>query len=129
MTTEQMQNLKNQLDALAATIQQKANDIESKRQDEIAIDDEMQTIKMSEMSGVMSARFEINQKLMFTNDDQRKAALQTALDANQDYQSLKSARSVKIVERVLLESEVEFQRKTYRSLELQMLFHANAPTA
>ncbi|HEX8289569.1 MAG TPA: hypothetical protein VF556_16415 [Pyrinomonadaceae bacterium] len=128
MTTEQMQTYKTELDNLAASIQAKANLIESKRQDEIAIDDEMQTLKMSEMMNVMTARFEVNNKLMYTNDDQRKAALQAALDANEDYQNLKSARSVKIVERVLLESEVEFQRKSFRALELQMLYHANNPT-
>jgi glycerol-3-phosphate cytidylyltransferase-like family protein len=123
-----MQTYKTELDNLAASIQAKANLIESKRQDEIAIDDEMQTLKMSEMMNVMTARFEVNNKLMYTNDDQRKAALQAALDANEDYQNLKSARSVKIVERVLLESEVEFQRKSFRALELQMLYHANNPT-
>lgn len=129
MTTEQMQAMKDQLDALATLIQQNSNDIESKRQDEISIEDEMQTIRYAEMQNVMTARFEINQKLQYTNDDQRKAALKIALDGNADYQSLKSARSVKIVERVLLESELQFNRDRFRALELQTLFHANAPAA
>lgn len=129
MTGDQMQMYKAQLDDLAAAIQSKVNLIESKRQDEIAIDDEMESLKIAAMMDVMTARFEINNKLMYTNDDQRKAATAQALDANEDYQMLKSARSVKIVERVLLESEVEFQRKSFRALELQMLFHANNPAA
>jgi hypothetical protein len=129
MTPEQMQDLKSQLDALAAVIKQKSNEIESKRQDEIALDDAMQTIKMSAMNQIFTMRDSLTSKLLYTNDDQRKAALSAMLDANANYQNLKSSRSVKIVERVLLESELEFQRKSYRALELQTLFHANNPTA
>lgn len=129
MTGSEINAMRIQLGDLALSIQHKANQIESKRQDEIAISDEMETIKMAAMLDVMTARFEINNKLMYTNDDQRKAAVHAALEASADYQMLKSNRSVKIVERVLLESQIEFERKTFRALELKMLFHANNPAA
>lgn len=128
MTAEQMQNLKNQLDQLAQTIQQKANEIESKRQDEIAFDDEMQLIKVTALAHISTEKNQF-ERLRYTNDDQRKAALSIFLNSSQDYQTLKSARAQKIVERVLLESELEFQRKSFRALELQTLYHANAPQA
>jgi urate oxidase len=119
-----IENLKTHLDLLAESIRQKVNHIESKRQDEIAIDDEIQLIKVTGLAHVSTDRDE-HGKLRHTNDDQRRSALLIALNANQDYQNLKSARAVKIVERVLLESEVEFQRKSFRALELQMLHYAN----
>ena len=128
MTEQEMLNLRNQLVATAGAIQTNLNAIESKNQDAIEAEDEMQTVKQSLMLDVMNQRFEINNKLMYTNDDQRKAALQIALDAHEDYQNLKSSRAVKIVEKVLLESEVEYKRKEFRANELLMLYYANNPT-
>jgi hypothetical protein len=124
MTPEQMQNLKNQLDTLALAIRQKANEIESRRQDEIALDDEIQLVKVTALAAIGTEKNEFG-RLRYTNDDQRKSALAIFLNNNPDYQNLKSARAVKIVERVLLESEIEFQRKSFRALELQTLYHAN----
>lgn len=129
MTPETMQQFKTELDRLAEQIRAKMNLIESKRQDEIALDEEIQTRKFALIAEIGTRRDAESGKLVFTNDDQRKAALHAALDADKDFQMLKSSRSVKTVERVLLESELDFLQKSYRNLELQMLFHANNPAA
>ncbi len=125
----QMTAMQNDLIQIAQMIQADLNTIESKHHDEAAIDDEMDLIKHTELQTVLTDRHEINNQLKYTNDKQRDAALKIALDANQTYQDLKSARAVKIVEQSLLKSKTEFSRKEFRAKELLMLYYANNPSA
>ncbi len=123
-TEQEMSDYRNELDALAASIQTNLNLIGSKDQDRTALEDEMQSLKYAALSEVLTARFEINQKLQYTNDDQRKIAVEEMLTGDGNYQNLKVSRSVKIVEQSLLSSEVEYLRRRHKSLATLMLFFA-----
>ena len=109
----QMTAMQNDLIQIAQMIQADLNSIESKHQDEEAIEDAIDTIKHQELQTVLTDRHDINNQLKHTNDDQRKAALKIALDANQQYQQLKSDRAVKIVEQSLLKSKPSFRAKNF----------------
>ncbi|MCY7346377.1 MAG: hypothetical protein LH614_09190 [Pyrinomonadaceae bacterium] len=110
---------------LADAIRSDSSSIASKFADQQAIEDEMQTIKHAALSEVLTARFEINLKLRYTNDDQRKIAVEEMLTDDVNCQGLKVQRSVKVVEQSLLLSEVEYQRRRHKSLATLVLFLAN----
>lgn len=54
--------------------------------------------------------------------------MQSVRNDTEDFKIV-AARSVKIVWRVLFESQLKFDRKSFCALELQILFHANNPAA
>ena len=128
-TEKEMLDYREELDVIAETIKTNLNSIASKNADQIALEDEMQIIKHGALSQVLTARFEINNKLMFTNDDQRKIAVEENLADDQNYQDLKVSRSVKVVEQSLLASEVEHLRRKHKSLQTLLLYFANSAAA
>ncbi len=128
ITPEQrMENYQTEMEATATLVQMKLNTIESNRQDEIALDDAIQLIRNNIMLSVSTARFEVNNKLQYTNDDQRKSAQIVEEEGNQNLQNLKTSRSMKIVAQALAKNKVEYERRKNRGVELMMLFYANHP--
>ena len=128
-TEKEMLDYREELDTIAETIKTNLNSIASKNADQIALEDEMSVIKHAALSEVLTARFEINNKLMYTNDDQRKIAVEELLLNESNYNQLKSSRSVKVVEQSLLASEVEHLRRKHKSLQTILLYFANSAAA
>ncbi len=126
-TEQQMNDYQAELDRTASLIQTNLNSIASKHADQEAFEDSAETIKRAAFTTVSTARFAINQKLQYTNEEQRKAAIETILAADPNYQNDKTSRAVKIAEQSLLASEVEFLRRKHRSLSTLMLYFANNP--
>ena len=81
---------------------------------------EREIINAALMTDILAARFEINNKLVYTNDDQRRIALVEAQVASVDYQATLAAETTAQTERVTADAQAELHRKTYRADELML---------
>lgn len=95
-----------------------------------AINSQMESVenlKAGLLNTILNDRFEINNKLKYTNDDQRRAALIALRQTDADYQAAQTALWTLEEEKKIAEAEAEYQRKLYRANELALLFLANNP--
>jgi hypothetical protein len=128
-TQQEIDNLHNSLLAKAQTIKDKS---ELAAQKQIALEAkklEREAAKAAIVSEVANARFEVNNKLQYTNDDQRNSAVIEMLAISIDYQTVQSEVETVTTEKATTESELEFNRKSYRADELLLLYYANNQNA
>lgn len=127
LTQQQINGLQTELDALAQTIHDDSLELAQKQTEQNEIDDEIETIKAAMMSEIFNERFEINNKLKYTNDDQRKVRLIELQNERADYKSLVVARRNSIQAQAGIAARIEMQRKSFKAKELTLLYHANTP--
>lgn len=127
LTEQQINDLQSELDALAQNIHDDSLLLAEKQTEQNEIDDEIETIKAALMSEVFNERFEINNKLKYTNDDQRKVRLIELQNERTDYKSLVAARRNSIQTQAAIAARIEMQRKSFKAKELTLLYHANTP--
>lgn len=128
MSEQTVLNYKAQLEAAAAEIKTQSNLAAAKA---TAVENQLETIenlKAGLLNTVLNARFEINNKLQHTNEDQRRAALSELKSTDRDYKTAVARLRALEEQKKTHESEAEFQRKKFRAAELAMLFYAHNPT-
>jgi hypothetical protein len=128
-TEQQIRDLRTELDALAQNIHDDSILLAEKQNQQHEIDDEIEQIKAALMSEVFNERFEINNKLKYTNDDQRKVRLIELQNERRDYKSLVTARRTSIQTQAAIAARIEMQRKSFKAKELTLLYHASNPAA
>lgn len=117
------------LGLIAVDIKIKLDLVAQKNVEQLELEQDMETIRYGALSEVLTARFEINNKLMFTNDDQRKIAVGQILSTDANYLAAKSARNTKVYEQSMLMHEVEFLRRHHEAVLTVLLYFANAVSA
>ena len=127
LTEPQINDLQTELDALAQNIHDDSLELAQKQTEQHEIDDEIETIKAAMMSEIFNERFEINNKLKHTNDDQRQVRLIELQNERADYKSLVAARRTSIQAQAGIAARIEMQRKSFKAKELTLLYHANTP--
>ncbi len=127
LTQQQLNDLQTELDALTQTIHDDSILLAEKQTEQQEIDDEIERIKAAMMSEVFNERFEINNKLKYTNDDQRKVRLIELQNERADYKTLIVARRNSIQAQAGIAARIEMARKSFKAKELTLLYHANTP--
>lgn len=128
LTTQQINDLQTELAALAANIHDDSLALAEKQTEQHEIDDEIERIKAALMSEIFNERFEINNKLKHTNDDQRRARQIELQNERADYRQLVAARRTSIQTQAGIHARIEMQRKSFKAKELTLLYHSNNPT-
>ncbi len=129
LTEQQINDLQTELAALSQNIHDDSIELAQKQTEQHEIDDEIETIKAALMSEIFNERFEINNKLKYTNDDQRKVRLIELQNERADYKTLVVARRNSIQAQAGIAARIEMQRKSFKAKELTLLYHSNNPTA
>lgn len=127
LTQQQINDLQSELDALAQTIHDDSILLAEKQTEQHEIDDRIETIKAAMMSEIFNERFEINNKLKYTNDDQRRVRLIELQNERADYKTLVAARRNSIQAQAGIAARIEMQRKSFKAKELTLLYHSNNP--
>jgi hypothetical protein len=127
LTEQQINDLQTELAALSQNIHDDSLELAQKQTEQHEIDDEIETIKAAIMSEIFNERFEINNKLKYTNDDQRKVRLIALQNERADYKTLVVARRNSIQAQAGIAARIEMQRKSFKAKELTLLYHANTP--
>lgn len=84
----------------------------------------LETMKAAMMSQIFNERFEINNKLVYTNDDQRKVALIEMQNSNADYIAMKSARTSAAALSATQKAEIEKNRNLHKTKLLELEYYA-----
>jgi glycogen debranching enzyme len=87
--------------------------------------DEIETRRAAFMSQIFNERYEINNKLKYTNEDQRKVRLREIENADVDFQALKSARSTLAATSAAQKAEIEKNRNLHKTQLLVLQYYAN----
>lgn len=127
LTEQQINDLQTELAGLSQNIHDDSILLAKKQIEQHEIDDEIERIKAALMSEIFNERFEINNKLKYTNDDQRKVRLIELQNERADYKTLVVARRTSIQTQAAIAARVEMQRKSFKAKELTLLYHANTP--
>lgn len=122
---EKINELQNQMENIAVEIKNQTLLAAAKNSRILDKMEILENLKGGLLNQVLNARFEINNKLMYTNDDQRRLALNRLKAADFDFQTAQSELWTLEEQRKTHEAEAEFQRKKFRATELAMLFYAN----
>lgn len=128
MSEQTILDYKSRLEATAFEIKRQLNLAAAKAS---AVENRLEAVenlKNGLLNRVLNARFEINGKLMHTNEASRRAALAELKTADPDYKAAVAELYALEEQKKAHESEAEFQRKKYRAAELAMLFYASSPT-
>ncbi len=88
----------------------------------------MEVAENSMRLAIAAERFAVNNKLVYTSDEARKAALTVEKDADADYQLLVTDFNTLYATGKSLEAQIEFERKQFRGVEIAMSFYALNPT-
>ena len=89
----------------------------------VEADDQLAAMDAVMLGEVFSERFAINQKLVYTNEDQRKAALIGKQTANQTYQAMKAAKTTLYQTRAAQMANIEQNRNLLKSKNLLFQFY------
>lgn len=127
MTEAQINQMASGLEAIAQNIHDDLTLLAATERDVEEIETDLEAMKAAIVSNVANARFEINGKLQFTNDDQRKSAVIETQNADAQFQSAVVARRNLIQSAAGKKATLEQQRKEFRARELVLLYHANNP--
>lgn len=125
-TESQIIELQNELNDIAAAIRAQVNLIGAKTTAILNKMETLENLKGGLLNAVLNARFEINNKLMYTNDDQRRLALNRLKSDDTAYRTAQNELWTLEEQRRQAEAEAEFQRKKHRAAELVMQFYANS---
>ena len=124
---KQITDLNDELTALASIIE---NDSVSLVQTVAAIDEageEIETRKANAMISVANLRSLEGNKLIYTNDDQRRSKLIVTLAAAADYQAFMSARSTLAETAATQKAAIEKNRNLHKAQLLVLQYYANLP--
>lgn len=127
LTEQQINDLQSEFDTLSQNIHDDSILLAEKQIEQHEIDDEIERIKAALMSEIFNERFEINNKLKYTNDDQRRVRLIELQNERADYKTLVVARRNSIQSQAGIAARIEMQRKSFKAKELTLLYHANTP--
>ncbi len=129
LTQQQINDLQSEFDALSQNIHDDSLLLAEKQTEQHEIDDEIEQIKAALMSEIFNERFEVNNKLKYTNDDQRRVRLIELQNERADYKTLVAARRNSIQAQAGIAARIEMQRKSFKAKELTLLYQANNPAA
>ncbi len=87
--------------------------------------DELETRRAAFMSQIFNERYEINNKLKYTNEDQRKVRLIEIENADADFQAYKSARSQLAATSAAQKAEIEKNRNLHKTQLLVLQYYAS----
>ncbi len=124
-TEQQINDLNDELTALASTVQTDSNSL---AETVAAIDEaneEIETRKASAMITVANLRAPEGSKLVYTNDDQRKSKLILTLAADTDYQAFIAARSHLAETSAAQKAAIEKNRNLHKAKLLVLQYYAN----
>lgn len=124
MTEQQISNWKTELENLAAAIHNNCVTLADDMTARSNLENQIEQERNSKIAQVAEARFEINNKLRYTNDTQRKLALAELEEADANFQALISGELTLREEIADMKALIEYDRKRFRAVELQMLYHA-----
>ena len=122
---KQITDLNDELTALASIIE---NDSVSLVQTVAAIDEageEIETRKANAMISVANLRSPEGNKLIYTNDDQRRSKLILTLAAAADYQAFMSARLTLAETAATQKAAIEKNRNLHKAKLLVLQYYAN----
>lgn len=122
---KQITDLNDELTALASIIE---NDSVSLVQTVAAIDEageEIETRKANAMISVANLRSPEGNKLIYTNDDQRRSKLIVTLAAAADYQAFMSARLTLAETAATQKAAIEKNRNLHKAKLLVLQYYAN----
>ena len=123
-TEQQIIDLQTELNNIAAAIQTQLNLIASKHTAILNKMESLENLKGGLLNTVLNERFEINQKLKWTNDTQRKIRFNELAATDVDYQTALNDLWTLEEQKAQAQAEAEFQRKKYRAIELVMEFYS-----
>ncbi len=126
-TKQEIDDLTGELDALAQTIH---DDSLSLAETIAAIDEsieEIETRRAAHLSAVLNDRFELNNKLKHTNDDQRKVAVQELLNSDANYHRMKSAQTKLVAAQATTRAAIEKNRNLHKTRILVLQYYASLP--
>lgn len=126
-TKQEIDDLTGKLETLAQTIH---DDSISLAETIAAIDEsieEIETMKATHLAAVLSDRFEINNKLKYTNDDRRKVAVQELLSNDANYNAMKSAQTKLVAAQAERRAAIEKNRNLHKSKLLVLQYYASLP--
>jgi hypothetical protein len=84
----------------------------------------IETMKAAMMSQIFNERFEINNKLVYTNDDQRKVALIEMQKSDADFIAMKNARTNAAALSATQKAEIEKNRNLHKTKLLELEYYA-----
>lgn len=113
--------------ARATAIQNKKAARLQKEIDLLNLQETIDTAKASLRLEVLSERFEINNALKYTNETERRAALQQKMDTDADYQLLATDAKTIYAQEKTLEAEIEYENQMFSTQEIAMRFYSNNP--
>jgi hypothetical protein len=128
-TEQEMQAMRDALIAKAELIRTQLNLITTKRQTAETKELELETLDAGFLDTILNERFALNNRLVYTNDDQREVALTIARNDSPGYVSKRNEKTTAEIEKRNAETELEYQKRLYRPDELLMLFYANETQA
>lgn len=88
---------------------------------------EIETKRAAMMGEIFNERFEINLKLKYTNDDQRRVRLIEMQNTDQDFQAFISARSTLAQTSAAQKAAIEKNRHLHKTKLLVLQYYANLP--
>ena len=126
-TEQQINDLETALETLANSIYNYEISLSRNLEAITEADENLETIKAAHLSDVLTARFEINNKLQYTNDDQRKVAVIEALNNDANYIAMETARKTLIQTQSAQKAEIEKTRNLHKAKLLVLQFYSLAP--
>lgn len=87
----------------------------------------IETSKAAMMHQTFNERFEINQKLVYTNDDQRKVAVIGLENLDADYQAMRTARTTLAATSASQKASIEMNRNLHKAKLLVLEYYAKLP--
>ncbi len=129
MSEQTILNLRTELDTLAANIEATQNNLAETLEAISEADEQLETMKAAHLADVLNARFEINHKLKFTNDDQRKTETVARINGDANFIAMQTARKTLIATQAAQKAEIEKNRNLHKSRILVLQFYANSPAS
>ena len=124
---KQINDLNDELTALAATVETDSNSLAETIAAIDEANEEIETRKADAMIAVANLRSLEGNKLIYTNDDQRKSKLILTLAAAADYQAFMSARSTLAETAAAQKAAIEKNRNLHKAKLLVLQYYANLP--
>lgn len=124
---KQINDLNDELTALAATVETDSNSLAETIAAIDEANEEIETRKADAMIAVANLRSLEGNKLIYTNDDQRKSKLILTLADAADYQAFMSARSTLAETAATQKAAIEKNRNLHKAKLLVLQYYANLP--
>lgn len=128
-TEQEMTAMRNALVAKAELIRTQSELVTDKREIAEQKETELETADAGFLDTILNERFTLNNRLVYTNEDQRRVALTLARNDSPTYLQTRAIKVGAEVDKRNAETELEYQRRLYRPDELLMTFYANATSA